>query len=97
MKLFVFILLVCLLVEYNEGMMIVPKSTCLCSNAEVNFIKPRNIAKIVLHRPSSFCQKMEIIVTMKNGGFKKCLNAETKFAKKFLEHSKMKNRSVKKM
>ncbi|XP_048876417.1 C-X-C motif chemokine 11-6-like [Brienomyrus brachyistius] len=96
MKLFVFILLVCLLVEYNEGMMIVPKTSCLCSNAGVSFIKPGNIAKIVVYRPSSFCQKMEIIVTMKHSGFKKCLNAETRFAKTFLKHSKM-NRRMKKM
>uniref|UniRef100_A0A3B3REV8 Chemokine interleukin-8-like domain-containing protein n=1 Tax=Paramormyrops kingsleyae TaxID=1676925 RepID=A0A3B3REV8_9TELE len=42
----------------------------------VNFIKPANIEKIEVHSPSFSCQKMEIIVTMKNGEERKCLNPE---------------------
>uniref|UniRef100_A0A3B3RCN5 Chemokine interleukin-8-like domain-containing protein n=1 Tax=Paramormyrops kingsleyae TaxID=1676925 RepID=A0A3B3RCN5_9TELE len=58
----------------------------------VNFIKPANIEKIEVHSPSFSCQKMEIIVTMKNGEERKCLNPESKFAKNFIKNSQRQKR-----
>uniref|UniRef100_A0A3B3RFC4 C-X-C motif chemokine n=1 Tax=Paramormyrops kingsleyae TaxID=1676925 RepID=A0A3B3RFC4_9TELE len=72
------------LILLSLGMAIVSNGRCLCIDDGVNFIKPANIEKIEVHSPSFSCQKMEIIVTMKNGEERKCLNPESKFKKYIL-------------
>uniref|UniRef100_A0A3B3REM2 C-X-C motif chemokine n=1 Tax=Paramormyrops kingsleyae TaxID=1676925 RepID=A0A3B3REM2_9TELE len=74
------------------SMAIVSNGRCLCIDDGVNFIKPANIEKIEVHSPSFSCQKMEIIVTMKNGEERKCLNPESKFAKNFIKNSQRQKR-----
>ncbi|XP_023647482.1 C-X-C motif chemokine 11-1-like [Paramormyrops kingsleyae] len=90
------ILIACVLLSHVEGMASpIPGDRCLCIDDGVNFIKPANIEKIEVYSPSFSCQKMEIIVTMKNGEEKKCLNPESKFAKNFIKNSQWKKRSLK--
>ncbi|XP_048876414.1 C-X-C motif chemokine 11-6-like isoform X5 [Brienomyrus brachyistius] len=89
------ILIACVLLSQVEGMTIVSTDRCLCIDDGVKFIKPANIEKIEVYSPSSLCQKMEIIVTMKNGEEKKCLNPESKFAKNFIKNSQRRKRSLK--
>ncbi|XP_072570566.1 C-X-C motif chemokine 11-1-like [Paramormyrops kingsleyae] len=89
------ILIACVLLSHVEGMAIVSNGRCLCIDDGVNFIKPANIEKIEVHSPSFSCQKMEIIVTMKNGEERKCLNPESKFAKNFIKNSQRQKRSLK--
>uniref|UniRef100_A0A3B3REW9 C-X-C motif chemokine n=1 Tax=Paramormyrops kingsleyae TaxID=1676925 RepID=A0A3B3REW9_9TELE len=80
------------LILLSLGMAIVSNGRCLCIDDGVNFIKPANIEKIEVHSPSFSCQKMEIIVTMKNGEERKCLNPESKFAKNFIKNSQRQKR-----
>uniref|UniRef100_A0A3B3RDW0 Chemokine interleukin-8-like domain-containing protein n=1 Tax=Paramormyrops kingsleyae TaxID=1676925 RepID=A0A3B3RDW0_9TELE len=85
------ILIACVLFSHVEGMAIVSTGWCLCIDDGVNFIKPANIEKIEMYSPNSSCEKLEIIVTMKNGE-EKCLNPESKFAKNFIKNSQRRKR-----
>ncbi|KPP70950.1 hypothetical protein Z043_110182 [Scleropages formosus] len=52
----------------------------------VNFIPHRNIANINIYHPSSACNHMEIIVTLKDVAEKKCLNPESRFAQNLIKN-----------
>ncbi|KAJ8261323.1 hypothetical protein COCON_G00170460 [Conger conger] len=80
-----FILLACLLLVDVRGMAISSRGRCLCMDAGVNFIKPKLIKKVEAMYPSPSCQNLEIIVTLKGSGEKKCLNPASRFAKNFIK------------
>ncbi|KAG9354289.1 hypothetical protein JZ751_012413 [Albula glossodonta] len=84
------ILLACLLFVDVKGMVISPRGRCQCMDAGVKFIPPKQIEKIEVYPPSSSCQHMEIIATLKDGGEQKCLNPETRFAKNFIKTAQKK-------
>ncbi|KAL4617475.1 C-X-C motif chemokine 11-like [Arapaima gigas] len=91
------ILLTCLLLVNAEGIAIVPKRRCLCIGPGVNFVRPKNIKTVRVYYPTTFCDKMEILVTQ-NDNVKKCLNTMTEFAKTLirnLQRSKRKGKSLK--
>ncbi|KPP57678.1 c-X-C motif chemokine 11-like, partial [Scleropages formosus] len=69
------------------GMMIVSRGRCLCIGPGVNFIRPRSIKTIEVYFPSTFCEKMEVIVTLKNKKVQKCLNPDSEFAKNFIRNT----------
>ncbi|XP_036384593.1 C-X-C motif chemokine 11-6-like [Megalops cyprinoides] len=89
-----FILLACLLSVDVKGMSISPRGRCQCTDAGVNFIRPKEIEKIEVYSPSSSCERMEIIVTLKESAEQRCLNSESKFAQNFIKNAQKKNRKL---
>ncbi|XP_013998921.1 C-X-C motif chemokine 11-1-like [Salmo salar] len=77
--------LACLLLVNVEGQVGHSKARCLCLNGMVNHVKPVLIEKLEVYTSSHSCRNMEIIVTLKNGEGKRCLNPEAPFAKKTIE------------
>uniref|UniRef100_A0A4W5LP77 Chemokine interleukin-8-like domain-containing protein n=1 Tax=Hucho hucho TaxID=62062 RepID=A0A4W5LP77_9TELE len=60
----------------------------------VNHVKPLLIEKLEVYTSSHSCQNMEIIVILKNGKGKKCLNPDAPFAKKTIAKIMKNQRSV---
>ncbi|XP_076125808.1 C-X-C motif chemokine 11-6-like [Alosa pseudoharengus] len=58
---------------------------CKCQGAGVNAVRPNRIERLEVFPPSSSCNTMEIIVTLKDNGGQKCLNPESSFAKNFIK------------
>ncbi|XP_055741892.1 C-X-C motif chemokine 11-1-like [Salvelinus fontinalis] len=77
-----------------EGQVGYSKARCLCLNGMVNHVKPLLIEKLEVYPSSHSCQNIEIIVTLKNGKGKKCLNPEAPFAKKTIQKIMKNQRSV---
>uniref|UniRef100_A0A8C9SBD7 C-X-C motif chemokine n=1 Tax=Scleropages formosus TaxID=113540 RepID=A0A8C9SBD7_SCLFO len=92
----VVLLLTCMLLAYVKGVAIAPKGRCLCMDGGVNFIPHRNIANINIYHPSSACNHMEIIVTLKDVAEKKCLNPESRFAQNLIKNFQQNKRSLEK-
>uniref|UniRef100_A0A8C1CNH2 Chemokine interleukin-8-like domain-containing protein n=1 Tax=Cyprinus carpio carpio TaxID=630221 RepID=A0A8C1CNH2_CYPCA len=55
------------------------KGRCLCADKGANMVLVRNIEKVEIIPPSPSCSQHEIIVTLKNGAGRKCMNPESKF------------------
>ncbi|XP_007238754.1 C-X-C motif chemokine 11-6-like [Astyanax mexicanus] len=64
---------------------------CLCQGPGMNMVRLQRVEKIEVFSPSPSCDKLEIIVTLKNGAGKKCLNPESNFAKNYIRKA-LKNR-----
>ncbi|XP_010875245.1 C-X-C motif chemokine 11-1 [Esox lucius] len=79
------VFLASLLLVNVEGQVGHTKARCLCLNGVVNQIKPVLIQKIVVHKSTISCPHMEIIVTLKEGKEKKCLNPEAPLVKKMID------------
>ncbi|XP_063050613.1 C-X-C motif chemokine 11-6-like [Engraulis encrasicolus] len=60
------------------------RGRCKCQDEGVQFIRPKLIESLEVIPSSSSCDKVEIIVTMKNGN-KKCLNPESPFAQNYIK------------
>ncbi|KAK6305958.1 hypothetical protein J4Q44_G00228830 [Coregonus suidteri] len=86
--------LACLILVNVEGQVGHSKARCLCLNGMVNRVKPLLIEKLEVYASSHSCQHMEIIVTLKNGKGKKCLNPEAPIVKKIIEKWMKNQRSV---
>ncbi|XP_064164664.1 C-X-C motif chemokine 11-6-like [Anguilla rostrata] len=86
----VFILLACLLFVDVKDMSQSPKGRCYCMDAGVKFILPRLIEKIEVYYPSSSCENMELVATLKASGEQKCLNPKSRFAKNFIKDEQKK-------
>ncbi|KAG7477212.1 hypothetical protein MATL_G00091720 [Megalops atlanticus] len=89
-----FILLACLLTVDVKGMSLSPRGRCQCMDAGVHFIRPKEIEKIAVFSPTSSCERMEIIVTLKESGEQRCLNPESRFAKNFIKNAQRKKRNL---
>ncbi|XP_063050612.1 C-X-C motif chemokine 11-6-like [Engraulis encrasicolus] len=85
-------LLVVLLVGDAIGQGI-SRGRCKCQDGGVKLIRPKLIESLEVIPSSSSCDKVEIIVTLKNGDGKKCLNPESPFAQNYIKRS-IKKRSV---
>ncbi|XP_068955114.1 C-X-C motif chemokine 11 [Petaurus breviceps papuanus] len=68
-----------------HGFLMFHRSPCLCRGTLVEAVNPANIKKASIFFPSSRCQKKEIIITLKRGGVKICLNTESKQGKLILK------------
>ncbi|XP_050966795.1 C-X-C motif chemokine 11-6-like isoform X2 [Labeo rohita] len=77
----VFVFLACILAMEVEGQNKFHKGRCLCADKGVDVVLPKNIEKFEIIPPSPSCGKQEIIVTLKNGAGRKCMNPESKFTK----------------
>ncbi|XP_050966792.1 C-X-C motif chemokine 11-6-like [Labeo rohita] len=74
-----FVLLACLIAVGVKGQDRSSKGRCLCADKGANMVLMKNIEKVEIIPPSSSCHKHEIIVTLKNGAGRKCMNPESKF------------------
>ncbi|XP_030421093.1 C-X-C motif chemokine 11-like [Gopherus evgoodei] len=74
-----------------QGMPTSSRGRCLCVTAGAPSIHPKHIAKVEIYGQSSSCQKIEVIVTLKESKQRKCLNSKSKQAshliQKFLKRS----------
>ncbi|XP_064164666.1 C-X-C motif chemokine 11-6-like [Anguilla rostrata] len=89
-----FILLACLLFVDVKGMSQSPKGRCYCMDAGVKFILPRLIEKIEVYYPSSSCENMELVATLKGSGEQKCLNPKSQFARNFIKNAQRQKSST---
>ncbi|XP_030622226.1 C-X-C motif chemokine 11-1-like [Chanos chanos] len=78
---------VCLLVVNVEGAARPLTSRCKCQDVGVERVHPARVQKIELLPPSSSCSKLEIIVHLKNGAGRRCLNPESHFAKVYIQRA----------
>uniref|UniRef100_A0A3B1JCY1 C-X-C motif chemokine n=1 Tax=Astyanax mexicanus TaxID=7994 RepID=A0A3B1JCY1_ASTMX len=60
---------------------------CLCLGPRLNIVRLQRVEKIEVFPASPLCDTLEIIVTLKNIGGKRCLNPESKFAQNYIKKS----------
>ncbi|XP_048883880.1 C-X-C motif chemokine 10-like [Brienomyrus brachyistius] len=61
------------------------RSTCLCQSTRDNLgVNPRNIKNLEIFPPSNFCEKLEIIINLKNGN-QYCLNPEAQKIRRMIK------------
>ncbi|XP_062873894.1 C-X-C motif chemokine 11-6-like [Trichomycterus rosablanca] len=83
----VFGVIVCvgLLIVHVQGQARTSVSRCLCRGFGLNHVRLQLIDKVEIYPASPSCDKVEVIVVMKNGKVKKCLNPESKSAKNYIK------------
>ncbi|XP_029454387.1 C-X-C motif chemokine 10-like [Rhinatrema bivittatum] len=57
-----------------QGLSIGGKRRCLCPGKGSNSVKPQSIQKIEVFPKSSSCEHVEVIITLKKSGKKRCLD-----------------------
>ncbi|KAI5088359.1 C-X-C motif chemokine 11-6-like [Silurus meridionalis] len=80
----VFVVFACLLIVHVQGQAKTGVTRCLCQGPAANVVRIKNIDKIEFHPASASCENVEIIVTMKNGAGKKCLNPKSEFTQNYI-------------
>ncbi|KAI5088362.1 C-X-C motif chemokine 11-6-like [Silurus meridionalis] len=80
----VFVVFACLLILHVQGQAKTSVRRCLCQGPAANVVRIKNIDKIEFHPASASCENVEIIVIMKNGAGKRCLNPESEFTQKYI-------------
>ncbi|XP_006003779.1 C-X-C motif chemokine 10 [Latimeria chalumnae] len=68
----------------TQGALIFGKGRCLCKEKGSNFIQPKLIQKLEVIPVSSYCDRIEIIVTLKTTGQRWCLNPESNRVQKLI-------------
>ncbi|KAK3538772.1 hypothetical protein QTP86_015900 [Hemibagrus guttatus] len=81
----VFVVFACLLILHVEGQASVSVRRCLCQGPVANAVRLQRVEKIEMFPVSASCENVEIIVTLKNGAGKKCLNPESEFTQKYIK------------
>ncbi|XP_060764062.1 C-X-C motif chemokine 11-6-like [Neoarius graeffei] len=81
----VFLVFACLLIVHVQGQTKISVSRCLCQGPAANAVRLQQIAKIEVYPASGSCENVEIIVTLKNGAGKKCLNPKSEFTQKYIK------------
>ncbi|RXN34137.1 C-X-C motif chemokine 11-like protein [Labeo rohita] len=76
-----FVLLACLIAVGVKGQDRSSKGRCLCADKGANMVLMKNIEMVEIFPPSPSCHKHEIVVTLKNGAGRRCMNPESKFTK----------------
>ncbi|XP_036454511.1 C-X-C motif chemokine 11-6-like [Colossoma macropomum] len=85
-----FVVLACLLMVRVQGQARPSVKRCLCQGSGVNVVRLQRVEKVEVYPAGPSCDNVEIIVTLKNGAGRKCLNPESSFAKNYI------NRAIKK-
>ncbi|XP_028852539.1 C-X-C motif chemokine 11-1-like [Denticeps clupeoides] len=67
------------------------KGRCLCLDTGVKIIHRGQIEKVELTPASPSCANVEMIVTLKDGAGRKCVNPESKFAQNMMKRLMMKS------
>ncbi|XP_051964904.1 C-X-C motif chemokine 11-6-like [Xyrauchen texanus] len=78
------VLLISLFAVEVKGQAKAIKGRCLCADKGVNMVLPKMIEKVEIIPPSPSCENQEIVVTLKNGTERKCLNPESNFTKNYI-------------
>ncbi|KAM7167298.1 C-X-C motif chemokine 11-like [Macrochelys suwanniensis] len=68
-----------------QGMPTSSRGRCLCVAAGAPAIHPKRIAKVEIYGQSGGCQQIEVIVTLKGSGQRKCLNSTSKQASRLIQ------------
>ncbi|KAI4893532.1 hypothetical protein NFI96_011215 [Prochilodus magdalenae] len=84
MKILVAFALICLLVVDVRGQARDPKGRCLCAGVGLKVLRLNRVEKVELLPPSASCGKQEIVVTLKDGAGRKCLNPESNFVQELI-------------
>ncbi|KAJ8005596.1 hypothetical protein DPEC_G00119580 [Dallia pectoralis] len=79
------VLFIGLLLVNVEGQVGHSKSRCQCLNGVINQIPFLRIQSANVHNSTNYCPRIEIIVTLKNGNGRRCLNPESLMGKKVVE------------
>uniref|UniRef100_A0A8C1IVN6 C-X-C motif chemokine 11-1-like n=2 Tax=Cyprinus carpio TaxID=7962 RepID=A0A8C1IVN6_CYPCA len=58
---------------------------CLCRGAGLKMVMPKLIEKVEIHPVSPTCAHLEVVVTMKNGVGRRCLNPESLFTQNIIK------------
>ncbi|XP_016416683.1 C-X-C motif chemokine 11 [Sinocyclocheilus rhinocerous] len=77
------VFLICL--TFTEGQRIFISKRCLCSRT-YDGLRPGNIKAWKVHKPSAFCNTIEIIVILKKPHIKLCLNPNSKLGRQLQEN-----------
>ncbi|XP_034155073.2 C-X-C motif chemokine 11-6-like [Pangasianodon hypophthalmus] len=89
----VFVVFACLLIFHVQGQAKTSVTRCLCQGPVANAVRLQRIDKIEVYPVSASCENVEIIVTLKNGAGKKCLNPKSEFTQKYIMAALEKKRS----
>ncbi|XP_017307332.1 C-X-C motif chemokine 11-6 [Ictalurus punctatus] len=89
----VFVVIACLLIAHVEGVRTSVRR-CLCQGHGANGVRVQRIDKIEVYPASASCENVEIIVVLKNGAGKKCLNPESSLAKNYINKVIQKRRQL---
>ncbi|KAM9446784.1 C-X-C motif chemokine 11-6-like [Clarias gariepinus] len=81
----VFVVFAGLLIVYVQGQAKTSSSRCLCQGPLANVVRTQRIDKIEVYPVSASCENVEIIVTLKDGAGKKCLNPKSEFTQKYIK------------
>uniref|UniRef100_A0A8C4JNW4 Chemokine interleukin-8-like domain-containing protein n=1 Tax=Dromaius novaehollandiae TaxID=8790 RepID=A0A8C4JNW4_DRONO len=54
------------------------KGHCLCIGPGLSGVNPKHIGKLEIYRPGINCDHIEVIVTLKHSGKKRCLSNKSK-------------------
>ncbi|TSN86078.1 C-X-C motif chemokine 11-6 [Bagarius yarrelli] len=92
----VFVVFASLLILYVEGQGKPSVSRCLCLGPLANMVRLQRVDKIEVYPVSASCESVEIIVTLKNGAGKKCLNPKSEFTQKNIKAILEKNVTLRK-
>ncbi|RXN34134.1 C-X-C motif chemokine 10-like protein [Labeo rohita] len=87
----VFVSLAIVAIEGKPGIGI---QRCLCAGAGLKMVNPNLIEKVEIHPNSPSCGHVEVVVTLKNGKGRRCLNPESKFTKYITEKIEKRTRSA---
>nr|XP_055056016.1 C-X-C motif chemokine 11-1-like [Misgurnus anguillicaudatus] len=91
----IFLAFICLTIFAVKGHPGVSKLRCICQGPGVKMVNPKMIEKVVIHRASAFCNRLEIVVTLRNVG-SRCLNQYSSFTKSIIDRmTKKETRSTK--
>ncbi|XP_062873895.1 C-X-C motif chemokine 11-6-like [Trichomycterus rosablanca] len=83
----VLVLTACIFIIHVQGQAKTSVQRCLCQGGMSNRVLLKRIDKVEIYPASPSCNKVEIIVTMKNDARKKCLNPESKSAQNIIKKS----------
>ncbi|KAF4074365.1 hypothetical protein AMELA_G00238580 [Ameiurus melas] len=81
----VFVVFACLLIVHVQGQARTSVRRCSCQGPVANIVHPQRIDKVEIHPANASCENVEIIVTLKNGAGKKCLNPKSEFTQKYIK------------
>ncbi|XP_026098045.1 C-X-C motif chemokine 11-1-like [Carassius auratus] len=88
------LVLVSLAIFVIEGRPGIGIQRCLCHGAGLEAVRPKLIEKVEIHPVSPTCGHLEVVVTLKNGAGRRCLNPESRFTKYIIESLAKKTRSA---
>ncbi|XP_053336972.1 C-X-C motif chemokine 11-1-like [Clarias gariepinus] len=78
---------VSLLIVYVQGQARPSVRRCLCRGPLANAVRRKHIDQFEYYPVSASCENVEIIVILKNGAGKKCLNPKSEFTQKYIKEA----------